>query len=291
MTQNNFPELPEPFMPLDNMPHLRSEWEKQMRAYAHAALSSQGAGEAVAWMHQAGHVQVRCSHWDAKTVASYTAEKGWTPLFTRPQAARPTDLREASKLADWLNSLAAPEAWWTKLNDAATMLRHQASEIEGLRSLKAAQPARVVEALRDAIERMDRARMILTDGQPRPDCNWGMLNTADLVGWISTPPAAPTPLQQAGCDYCTHPLYAGTKCQNCGRESQQAAEVTELENPAVVALAKLNKALDDETGLVPKRDDVMDDHFASGLRGGLRIAIAEIELALAAFEAKKAGGV
>lgn len=31
-----------------------------------------------------------------------------------------------------------------------------------------------------ALERMDRARAILTGGNPRPDCNWGMLDTADL---------------------------------------------------------------------------------------------------------------
>ena len=31
-----------------------------------------------------------------------------------------------------------------------------------------------------AIERMDRARTILTDGNPRPECNWGILATEDL---------------------------------------------------------------------------------------------------------------
>lgn len=34
--------------------------------------------------------------------------------------------------------------------------------------------------LNNAIERMDRARHILTDGNPRPDCMWAMLDTADL---------------------------------------------------------------------------------------------------------------
>jgi hypothetical protein len=31
-----------------------------------------------------------------------------------------------------------------------------------------------------AVERMDRARNILTNGQPTPNCNWGMLDTSDL---------------------------------------------------------------------------------------------------------------
>jgi hypothetical protein len=30
----------------------------------------------------------------------------------------------------------------------------------------------------------------------------------------NTPPAQPAPVQ--GCDFCKHPLYAGTKCKNCG---------------------------------------------------------------------------
>lgn len=34
--------------------------------------------------------------------------------------------------------------------------------------------------LREALERMDRARNILTNGSPTPDCNWGMLDTSDL---------------------------------------------------------------------------------------------------------------
>lgn len=31
-----------------------------------------------------------------------------------------------------------------------------------------------------AIDRMDRARSILTDGKPTPRCNWGLLDTSDL---------------------------------------------------------------------------------------------------------------
>lgn len=34
--------------------------------------------------------------------------------------------------------------------------------------------------LEKALARMDRARDILTDGYPRPDCNWGILDTSDL---------------------------------------------------------------------------------------------------------------
>lgn len=32
----------------------------------------------------------------------------------------------------------------------------------------------------EAITRMDKARDVLTDGYPRPDCNWGMLDASDL---------------------------------------------------------------------------------------------------------------
>jgi len=27
-----------------------------------------------------------------------------------------------------------------------------------------------------------------------------------------------------GCDFCNHPLYAGTKCKNCGRETETVQE-------------------------------------------------------------------
>lgn len=39
---------------------------------------------------------------------------------------------------------------------------------------------RTQQLLAIAMERMDRARNILTNGNPRPECNWGMLDTTDL---------------------------------------------------------------------------------------------------------------
>lgn len=44
-----------------------------------------------------------------------------------------------------------------------------------------------------ALERMDRARNILTSGNPTPERNWGMLDTSDLRALLSAPPAAETP--------------------------------------------------------------------------------------------------
>lgn len=35
----------------------------------------------------------------------------------------------------------------------------------------------LAEALRSSLDRMDRARAILTDGRPTPNCNWGVLET------------------------------------------------------------------------------------------------------------------
>ena len=40
------------------------------------------------------------------------------------------------------------------------------------------------------LERMDRARRILADGNPRPECNWGMLDTSDIR---ATPPQPASP--------------------------------------------------------------------------------------------------
>jgi hypothetical protein len=42
-------------------------------------------------------------------------------------------------------------------------------------------------ALEMALERMDRARNILTDGKPTRECNWGMLDTSDLRALIPQP--------------------------------------------------------------------------------------------------------
>ena len=43
-----------------------------------------------------------------------------------------------------------------------------------------AEIVRVSAIALDAITRMDKARDVLTDGYPRPDCNWGMLDASDL---------------------------------------------------------------------------------------------------------------
>lgn len=36
------------------------------------------------------------------------------------------------------------------------------------------------EVLTDALTRMDRARYILTNGKPTPECNWGVLDASDI---------------------------------------------------------------------------------------------------------------
>lgn len=48
-------------------------------------------------------------------------------------------------------------------------------------STQAARIAELEAALKDACERMTRARMILTDNNPRWDCNWGMLDASNLT--------------------------------------------------------------------------------------------------------------
>ena len=38
-----------------------------------------------------------------------------------------------------------------------------------------------------------------------------------------------------GCEFCSHPLYAGTKCKNCGREQPAIKQDLTPEHPAPVA--------------------------------------------------------
>ena len=72
-------------------------------------------------------------------------------------------------------------------NDLNNALMAEALSAEGLADVQAmlmtenkalAEQVRVLrEALQDASNHMDRARNILTDGKPTPECNWGMLAT------------------------------------------------------------------------------------------------------------------
>lgn len=55
----------------------------------------------------------------------------------------------------------------------------------------------------------------------------------DLLAHINQePPAKPDQQAQAGCDYCNNPMFAGFKCDNCGRKPEQQAQAGE---PEVVA--------------------------------------------------------
>lgn len=49
-----------------------------------------------------------------------------------------------------------------------------------VRAVESAVLAKVEPVFRDAAGRMDRARDILTDGKPRPECNWGMLDASGI---------------------------------------------------------------------------------------------------------------
>lgn len=52
----------------------------------------------------------------------------------------------------------------------------------------------------------------------------------DLLAHINQePPAKPDQQAQAGCDYCNNPMFAGFKCDNCGRKPEQQAQSGEPE--------------------------------------------------------------
>jgi hypothetical protein len=64
----------------------------------------------------------------------------------------------------------------------------------------------------------------------------------DLLAHINQePPAKPDQQAQAGCDYCNNPMFAGFKCDNCGRKPEQQAQAGE---PEVVAYLEHHKAGD-----------------------------------------------
>lgn len=50
----------------------------------------------------------------------------------------------------------------------------------------------------------------------------------DLLAHINQePPAKPDQQAQAGCDYCNNPMFAGFKCDNCGRKPEPQAQAGE----------------------------------------------------------------
>jgi len=209
MSQHNLPELlraaaldirRKPYPISDLIPLLTQ---------AADALSEQGAGEAVAT------VMKRIKDGEPNYVIQAhegfdLADNVHAQLFARPQAAQPARVVDAQyPISDY-----SIDQWWVteidSINSSAKTLtddqfRAVKVAVNFIRlalstppTAKEVKTARVVDALRGAIERMDRARSILTGGKPSPECNWGMLDTSDLVGALSTPPAAPTTSQQAG---------------------------------------------------------------------------------------------
>ena len=86
--------------------------------------------------------------------------------------------------------------FWRVYDETSTLTFHEPSMIDMWRIGKGlmdtnhratvasiSQPEAVMH---EALARMDRARSILTGGNPRPDCNWGMLDTSDLRAALAT---------------------------------------------------------------------------------------------------------
>lgn len=60
------------------------------------------------------------------------------------------------------------------------------------------------EAAQAAMERMERARNVLTDGNPRPECNWAMLDTTELRAALSAPSEPPCVCGEPGTTNTVH---------------------------------------------------------------------------------------
>jgi hypothetical protein len=84
---------------------------------------------------------------------------------------------------------------------------------DGPLSKRAAPPVALVEAW----ERMDRARNILTDGNPRPECNWGMLDTSEdrkAFAALSQPAAESEAAKNERAGLCPH-AWQRESCSHC----------------------------------------------------------------------------
>jgi hypothetical protein len=99
----------------------------------------------------------------------------------------------------------------TLVDAARALLSHTAPQAEpNLRAL-----------LNDALDRMDRARHVLTNGNPRPECNWGVLDTsAARTQLAGSPVSAPAPTCQHKNTDCVYESDDGEferhVCRDCG---------------------------------------------------------------------------
>lgn len=87
---------------------------------------------------------------------------------------------EAASLIDQLEFDLIESEAKLAARDAEVNRAHNAGFVEASR-IHGVEIERLRALLKSACERMDRARGILTDYNPRPDCNWGMLETNDLI--------------------------------------------------------------------------------------------------------------
>lgn len=83
---------------------------------------------------------------------------------------------------------------------------------------------------------------------------------------LSASPAAPEAAKpeqqaQAGCDYCNNPMFAGFKCDNCGRKTEQQAQAGEPMHDSAVPVWKYHELERKNTALhfaIAKKDAALE---------------------------------
>lgn len=96
-------------------------------------------------------------------------------LTAQPAQAQPARLSDGDIVWYWFATTEEDEIW-----PSVVKFAHAIAAAVVPQGFVVVEKRVIIEAL----ERMDRARHILTDGNPRPECNWGMLDTADLRAMI-----------------------------------------------------------------------------------------------------------
>lgn len=132
-------------------------------------------------------------------IASYHAP-GYVPLYTAPpdQTAKIARMREleeskADEACDKIMAMTDEQikalcAFEGHHPDDEAQLGKQAIQIAALRIGRDKAKASLTTAvalLEDAATRMERARGILTDNNPRHECNWGMLDTVEIRAFLA----------------------------------------------------------------------------------------------------------
>lgn len=149
-------------------------WRRHARDEWHYAAWIPVSDEETAEMRQRGwEVKILTEAAPPAPIQQSGAESAALQKARHDSAHAETERDRIAALAYWLEQQSFEPAMLSCAGATLRALHERISEAPAAQGDERA-------LLYQAMERMDRARSILTNGQPSPECNWGMLDTSAL---------------------------------------------------------------------------------------------------------------